>query len=224
MAQAFDVARGTPSLYSEAVLSLLSDLAREAGLEPGTAHLQQLEQYVVLLSEWSRHLNLTGSSQPDDIVRRQLPDAFHLVALLGSPRGRALDAGAGSGLVGIPLALLCPDIEVTLLEPRRRRCAFLRAACHELALPAQVNPARLEVVSERYELALSRATWPPPRWLELAPAVLAPDGHVAVFSSTRLASNRELVEVRSRSFRLADGTERHVALWAHRAGSVPRGT
>ena len=59
--------------------------------------------------------------------------------------GRWLDVGSGAGLPGIVLAIMCPQISLTLLEPRARRARFLTQALIELDLTT------VEVVAERLE-------------------------------------------------------------------------
>jgi 16S rRNA (guanine527-N7)-methyltransferase len=86
----------------------------------------RLTAYLDTLAEWSRRVNLTGARTPAErvsrLVARVLPAA-------GVPRsGSLLDVGSGNGSPGLVIALLREDLQVTLLEPRTRRWAFLREA------------------------------------------------------------------------------------------------
>jgi 16S rRNA (guanine(527)-N(7))-methyltransferase RsmG len=86
----------------------------------------RLDRYLELLAAWSARVNLTGArtaaARVDLLVAPVLP-----AAPLPAP-GPLIDVGSGNGSPGLVLALLRPDLEVTLLEPRQKRWAFLREA------------------------------------------------------------------------------------------------
>jgi 16S rRNA (guanine527-N7)-methyltransferase len=108
----------------------------------------RLAAYLAELDVWRRRTNLTG---PFD--SRQLA-AHALESVLGSQlisHGiRVIDIGSGAGFPGLPLAIARPDIRVTLLEPRKKRAAFLR---HVL----QTLPVRNAEVLEKHTRALGDA-------------------------------------------------------------------
>ena len=78
-------------------------------------------------------MNLTGARTPADRAALLVGDVLPAVGLAG--RGRLLDVGSGNGSPGLVLALLRPELEVTLLEPRQRRWAFLREAARAVGRP-----------------------------------------------------------------------------------------
>ena len=82
--------------------------------------------YLDILSAWSRRVNLTGVRSPAERVQRLVADVLAGVPLPAP--GRLIDVGSGNGSPGLVFALLRDDLEVTLLEPRTRRWAFLREA------------------------------------------------------------------------------------------------
>jgi 16S rRNA (guanine527-N7)-methyltransferase len=93
--------------------------------------------------------------------------------------------GTGAGAPGLPLALARGDLAVTLVEPLQKRAALLRTVAGSLAAgiarPAIVRARGEDLAArgERFDVAVSRATLPPPAWLELG-ARLAPAGEVWV--------------------------------------------
>jgi 16S rRNA (guanine527-N7)-methyltransferase len=103
-----------------------------------------------------------------------------VVAELIDERCRTLvDIGAGAGLPGIVLALVLPDLEVTLLEPMERRCRFLSECVAELDLAnASVRRGRAEDVAIRADVATARAVAPLGRLAELAIGLVRPGGMV----------------------------------------------
>lgn len=88
--------------------------------------LGRLSAYLDTLAAWSPRVNLTGARTPSERVRLLVADVA-AAAALPAP-GRLVDVGSGNGSPGLVLALLRDDLEVTLLEPRARRWAFLREA------------------------------------------------------------------------------------------------
>ncbi|HVQ31383.1 MAG TPA: RsmG family class I SAM-dependent methyltransferase [Vicinamibacteria bacterium] len=88
--------------------------------EPG------LLAYLDLLAAWSPRVNLTGARSPEERVRTLVAPVLPLESLV--PEGRVVDLGSGNGSPGLVLALLRPTLDVTLVEPRMRRVAFLREA------------------------------------------------------------------------------------------------
>ena len=89
--------------------------------------------YLDTLAEWSRRVNLTGARAPAGRVAL-LVEPVLPARDLPEP-GPLLDVGSGNGSPGLVLALLRPDLEVTLLEPRTRRWAFLREVVRRVAGP-----------------------------------------------------------------------------------------
>jgi len=111
---------------------------RRLSLEPATA--ERLESYLDTLAEWSRRVNLTGARTPDERVSRLVEAVWPLVEIV--PAGRLIDVGSGNGSPGLVLALARDDLDVTLIEPRARRWAFLREALRRAGRRADVWRAR----------------------------------------------------------------------------------
>ena len=88
--------------------------------------LSRLAAYLDTLAAWSPRVNLTGARSAAERVRLLVGDVLAAGTL--PPPGRLIDVGSGNGSPGLVLALLRDDLEVTLLEPRARRWAFLREA------------------------------------------------------------------------------------------------
>ena len=109
----------------------------------GRVSVQQLETYLGLLARWSRRTNLTAARSPDERVAVLVAPILAGRSFLRP--GRLLDIGSGNGSPGLVLALLEPQLRVTLLEPRLRRWAFLREAARVLArLDLEIRRERLE--------------------------------------------------------------------------------
>ncbi len=85
-----------------------------------------------MLAAWSPRVNLTGARGAEPRVEILVAPVLPLLPLALSP---LLDLGSGNGSPGLVLALLRPELEVSLLEPRQRRWAFLREAARAAGRP-----------------------------------------------------------------------------------------
>jgi len=119
----------------------VSAATREA-LERGLAQLEleaspaQFESLCALaqrVAAWGERINLTGHRGELAVVRRLVLDAAALLRA-APPCASLADLGSGAGFPGLPIAILRPEIRVTLVEARQRRHHFQRAVCRELGL------------------------------------------------------------------------------------------
>lgn len=134
--------------------------------------LKKFELYYRLLIEWNSRMNLTAITAPEEVATKHFLDS--LAALPYLPKGaRVIDVGTGAGFPGVPLALVRPDIKLTLTDALQKRISFLDELCERLELPAARIHARAEELGRdekhrgQYDIALSRAVAPLPVLLEL---------------------------------------------------------
>ena len=105
----------------------------------------RVEAYLGLLEQWNRKVNLTGLRGREDILRDLFAETFLASPLLAEQDGTLLDVGSGAGFPGMALKIYRPDLDVYLLEPRRRRASFLETVRRRLGLEgAAVICKRLE--------------------------------------------------------------------------------
>jgi len=128
------------------------------GLELPDSARDALLAYVDLLHRWNKTYNLTAVRNPADMVSRHVLDSLSVLPWL---RGETLlDAGTGAGLPGVPLAIVRPDLQVTLLDSAGKKIRFLRQVQRELGI-ANLFPvqARLEDYSPPagFAMIISRA-------------------------------------------------------------------
>jgi 16S rRNA (guanine527-N7)-methyltransferase len=146
------------------------------------ARLELLAKWVERVDETNQRIDLTAARTPEELVDLLVADALVLSTLL-SERARIVDVGTGAGAPGLGLAIIREDLDMTLVEPLDKRVAFLRGAIGSV-LAGRANLPRVirgrgEAVKERFDVAVSRATLPPPEWLALG-RKLAPAGDVWV--------------------------------------------
>ncbi|RPI47418.1 MAG: 16S rRNA (guanine(527)-N(7))-methyltransferase RsmG [Betaproteobacteria bacterium] len=104
---------------------------------------KKLRQYLALIAKWNKVHNLTAIRDPDRMLPEHLLDSLSILPHVHP--SRILDVGSGAGLPGIPLAIVQPSWDVTLLDSSHKRCVFLRQATIELGL------ANVDVVCQRIE-------------------------------------------------------------------------
>jgi 16S rRNA (guanine527-N7)-methyltransferase len=144
-------------------------------LEPG--QLDRFRSYLDLLLGWNRKINLTAITDPEQVLDKHFLDS--LAAAPHIPAGRLIDVGAGAGLPGIPIAIVRPDVQVSLLESTGKKAAFLRTAIHQLGLSSSVLETRLEQYrGPKFDAAISRATFAPAEWLARARSLVEPGGSI----------------------------------------------
>ncbi|MBB5321685.1 16S rRNA (guanine(527)-N(7))-methyltransferase RsmG [Marinobacter oulmenensis] len=104
---------------------------------------EQLLAFLALLSKWNRAYNLTAVRDERVMVSRQLLDSLSLLPWVTTEH--LLDVGAGGGLPGVPLAIVCPDKRFTLLDSNGKKTRFLNQCVLELGLDnVQVIHGRAE--------------------------------------------------------------------------------
>ena len=87
-----------------------------------------IEQHLTLLERWAPRVNLTTVANPEDALVRHVVDSLSLLALRAVREATAaIDLGSGAGFPGLPLALALPHLQMSLVEPRRKRGAFRQA-------------------------------------------------------------------------------------------------
>ncbi len=170
-------------------------------------------RYVDILSSRGVDWGLIGPREVDRLWSRHLLNSVAMASLI-APSATLLDVGSGAGLPGIPLAILRPDLKVTLLEPLLRRANFLTEAVEELGLQDTVTVVRGRAEEHRqtYHVVTGRAVAALPKLLGWCLPLVAPKGQLLALKGE--SAERELLEVQSilRSRRL---TGEVVAVSAH---------
>jgi 16S rRNA (guanine(527)-N(7))-methyltransferase RsmG len=101
--------------------------------------LISIAKYIALLKKWNQTAPLTSIEDEAEIVARHFGESIFAASLLPIERGRLADVPA------LPLKIAFPEVQVTLLEPNIKKCAFLREVQAALGLSG------VEVVRSRYE-------------------------------------------------------------------------
>lgn len=168
---------GPVSMDESAARSALSSLYPQAA--------KQLNRYVDILLDEGITWGLLGPREGERVWTRHIANSIALVDAI--PEGlHVADIGSGAGLPGIPLALVRPDLRITLVEPLQRRAEFLQLAVGRLEIQDQVSVMRAraeELATESrhsalFDVVTCRAVAPLSKLLRWTADLFLPDGQL----------------------------------------------
>lgn len=107
----------------------------------------KFDAYENLLRKWSKTINLVAPSTLSEIRRRHIIDSLQLSKYFPENASTLLDIGSGAGFPGLVLAMVSPDISVSMIESDERKCSFLRTVSRETSTPVIIHNARVENVN-----------------------------------------------------------------------------
>lgn len=139
---------------------LISGLA-ELGLPADAKTVDAFLFYCAELKKWNKAYNLTAITDDREIVTKHFLDSLLYLKAIPDDVRTLCDVGTGAGFPGIPIALVRPDLQITLIEPSRKRCSFLRHMTKRLSREnIEVIEANAEAVDAGpFDLVLTRATF-----------------------------------------------------------------
>lgn len=145
----------------EDLQQVLEEQARHVGILLSAPQLHQFGLFARLLVSCNERMNLTTITAPDDIVALHFLDSIGVWPKLapelaqlgtGSPRLRLADIGTGAGFPGIPLKILAPPLDLTLVDGTRKKVHFLEHVVQHLALDrTRTIQGRAEELAHRTE-------------------------------------------------------------------------
>jgi 16S rRNA (guanine527-N7)-methyltransferase len=139
-------------------------LCRRNSISISNEQMALLERYVTALLRWNKQLNLVSRNDEENIWQKHILHSVSLLFKVDVPQqARMLDLGTGGGLPGIPIKILRPDLQVTLLDATRKKIGALQSIVEELQLTLGVVCGRAEDLSSdpsfkrQFELVVARA-------------------------------------------------------------------
>ena len=154
----------------------------EAGMqqmkvEYSSEQRDMLLAYLQLLMTWNKAYNLTAIRDPGEMIRLHLLDSLAVLSHISGKR--LIDVGTGAGLPGIPLAIMCPERDFTLLDSNGKKTRFLFQARCDLGLSnlKEIN-SRVENHQPEvpYDAVLSRAFTSVADMVKKCSHLLSPEG------------------------------------------------
>ncbi|MFH0264026.1 16S rRNA (guanine(527)-N(7))-methyltransferase RsmG [Vibrio rumoiensis] len=121
-----------PNLVNPQLREKLDRLLSQTDLEVSELQRDQLVGYVQMLNKWNKAYNLTSVRNPMDMLVKHIMDSIVVSPFLVGER--FIDVGTGPGLPGIPLAIMNPSYQFTLLDSLGKRIRFIKQVLHELGI------------------------------------------------------------------------------------------
>lgn len=113
---------------------LLKRGAEEFGIVISDEQVDQFMQYMELLKQWNRKMNLTAIEDDREIVIKHFVDSLTILQYIKEEKADVIDVGSGAGFPGIPLKILKGGLDITLLDSLQKRVSFLREVITSLEL------------------------------------------------------------------------------------------
>ena len=123
---------------------------------------QQLEEYANFLLEYNEHTNLTAIKTKKEVYLKHFYDSLTLTKIANLEKGSLLDVGTGAGFPGLVLAIIFPNLDVTLLDSNNKKITFLKECITRLQIKnAHTVYSRAEdytkIHRESFDFVTSRA-------------------------------------------------------------------
>jgi len=145
----------------------LTELCYKNGIQLENDRRDKFSVYLSLLLEWNRRTNLISKNDETRIIERHFFESILLTKLFNYKNIKnILDFGSGAGFPGIPVKIMLPETEMTLIESKRMKALFLSKLIEDLNMKKiHVVPERGESLSQKpeyhnkFDLILSRAVY-----------------------------------------------------------------
>lgn len=117
----------------------------EYGLSASLQQIEQVLSYLQLLKRWNERIDLTAIQNPLEILYRHFCESMYAAVAVPIEGGRLADVGSGGGFPGLPLKIIRPELDISLIESNIKRATFLTEVVRELRLSS------VRVLVSRYE-------------------------------------------------------------------------
>ncbi len=151
----------------EAFTSILIGKAKAAGIKLTPEQAEKFRLYYELLTAWNEKMNLTAITGPAEVAEKHFIDSLTLLAHCKlKPGAKLMDVGTGAGFPGVPLKIMRPDLQLTLLDGQNKRLVFLEAVCAALGIEAErihkraEEAGRIPALRESFDVVTARAVAP----------------------------------------------------------------
>jgi 16S rRNA (guanine527-N7)-methyltransferase len=143
----------------------MKEASLEVGFDLSEHQYYQFIKYMKLLQEWNEKINLTAITDDEEIIKKHFIDCIKAFKSENITKAKTIiDVGTGAGFPGLPIAIMNPNVEVTLLDSLNKRINFLNLVVEELNLKnvktihsRAEDGARDKDLREKFDVATSRA-------------------------------------------------------------------
>lgn len=144
----------------------MKESLKKLNIELSEKQLNQFYNYMNILIEWNKVMNLTNITEPEEIIQKHFVDSLTILKSIRE-NDSIIDVGTGAGFPGIPIKIAFPKTKITLLDSLNKRIKFLEEVINKLELKnIETIHGRAEEVAhnkkyrEKYDIAIARAVAP----------------------------------------------------------------
>lgn len=207
------------------------DLLAQEGFHLSDKQKHQFESYFNLLVEWNQKINLTAITDKNDVYLKHFYDSLApvLQGLITDSPIKLLDIGAGAGFPSLPMKILCPQLDITIIDSLNKRINFLNLLAEELELTdVHFYHGRAEDFGQdksfraSYDIVTARAVARMQVLSELTIPFLKVNGQLLAFKAA--AADQELIQAQgalkllfakvteNRTYQLPNGDQRTITI------------
>ncbi len=172
----------------------LKTVLEKSGLVISEAQLNKFDVYYKTLIEWNRKMNLTAITDKTDVYHKHFLDSIILHKTINLNQQTLLDVGSGAGFPSIPLKILFPELEITILDSLNKRITFLKKLSDQLDIKVNLVHGRAEDFEHKnhFDIVTARAVAPLNKLLELTLPFVKKNG---VFVSYKGSNYKQEIDV-----------------------------
>ncbi len=173
----------------------------ELGFTPSKEQINTFMTYLSELKKWNKAYNLTGLKEDNDIIIKHFFDSLLYLKVIPDGEIRVADIGSGAGFPGIPIKIIRPEIDMYLVEPSRKKSAFLRHIIGQTRLiVTEVIEKGIEQIKVNKELpevvdvAVTRALFSIKDFLKKASHIVRQDGILILNKGPKVTEELKMLQ------------------------------
>lgn len=146
------------------MINSLIETANKCDIKISKIQAEKFDIYYEMLIDWNKKINLTAITNKQDVIEKHFIDSIIFLNDMNIKKNASLiDVGTGAGFPSVPIKIMRPDIQITLLDSLNKRLLFLDELCSKLEIDAKIIHMRAEdagrnnSLRENYDYAVSRA-------------------------------------------------------------------
>lgn len=145
---------------------IMTENLKELNIELTEKQLEQFYEYMNILIEWNKVMNLTNITEPIEVIQKHFVDSLTVLKHI-KETDMIIDVGTGAGFPGIPIKIAFPKTKIVLLDSLNKRIKFLNEVIAKLKInDVEAMHGRAEelahnkIYREKYDIAIARAVAP----------------------------------------------------------------
>lgn len=188
-----------PKMNNKPLYNFIIQGLKSLEYDPSPAVAEFFIFYIHELTRWNKVHNLTSITSEKDIAVKHFFDSLLYLKAMPNHLSRLVDIGTGPGFPGIPIKAVKPDLSVTLVEPHRKKCSFLRHLIRESGIVKGTEIINKKVedieVPDLYDAAVTRALFSVREFSQKAAPLIKPGGYMIVSKGPGV--EKELKEIQN---------------------------